>query len=110
MGILKELSKVLTLSYPKYRVVVFSLVLILLAVLPIKIVSITHRFSICSLLLKKFCFSEGITRGVSSLLKGNIQQAIDFNFLSIFVLALIIILIIIDLINIFKDKPFLRIR
>jgi len=105
MGILKEISsKVLTLSYPKYRVPTLILILILLAVLPLRIVEITHKFSICSKLLGKFCFSEGITRGVSSLLKGNFNQALDYNFLSIFVLIIIFVIIILDLITIFKNK------
>lgn len=105
MGILKEISsKILTLSYPKYRIGIFFLVLILLAFLPLNIVAITHKFSICSKLLGKFCFSEGITRGVSSLLKGNFNQAIEYNFLSIFVLILIFVIIILDLIEIFKNR------
>jgi hypothetical protein len=53
----------------------------------------THNLSICSIILKKYCFSVGITRGVSSLLRGNFYEAINYNVLSIFVLTILIIFI-----------------
>lgn len=81
-------SRIFTLTYPKYRFFIFLIVLILLAILPINIVEKTHEFSVCSKVLGKYCFSVGITRGVSSLLKGNFTNALNYNFLSIPVLIL----------------------
>jgi hypothetical protein len=86
-------SKILTLSYPKYRFFIFVSVLFLLAILPISIVAKTHDASICSKVLGKYCYSVGITRGVSSLLKGDFSEAISFNWLSIPVLIILIFFI-----------------
>jgi len=83
-------SRVLTLSYPKYRFFIFLVVLILLGVLPFSVVEKTHNFSICSAVLGEFCFSVGITRGVSSLLRGNFDQAVEFNFLAVPVLLILV--------------------
>lgn len=91
----KFISKLLTLSYPS-RIFVFLIVLILLAILPLNIVEKTHNFSICSKLFGKYCYSIGITRGLSCLLKGNFQEAISYNFLSIFVLIVILGIIFFD--------------
>ena len=96
MGILKNYSKILTLSYPKYRLIIFIIVLILLAILPLSIVEKTHNFSICSKVLGKYCYSVGITRGISCLLKGNFSQAVAYNFLSIPVLITILGIIVFD--------------
>ena len=81
---LKEISsKILTLSYPKYRFFTFLGILFLLRFLPFWIIEKTPNFSICSKLLGKFCYSVGITRGVSSLLRGNFNEAINYNFLTV---------------------------
>jgi hypothetical protein len=93
----KEISsKILTLSYPKYRFFTFLFVLLLLRFLPFWIIEKTHNFSICSIILGKFCYSVGITRGVSSLLRGNFNEAINYNPLSIIVLVILIVFIIHD--------------
>jgi len=93
----KEISsKIFTLSYNKYRFFIFVFVLILLRFLPFRIIEKTHQLSICAVLLGKFCYSIGITRGVASLLRGNIQDAINYNILSIFVLTILVIFIIYD--------------
>ncbi|MBI2004442.1 DUF2752 domain-containing protein [Candidatus Pacearchaeota archaeon] len=97
-------SRILTLSYPKYRFFVFLIVLILLALLPMNIVAKTHDLSICSKTLGKYCYSVGITRGVSSLLKGNFSQAIEYNFLSIPTLIILLLIMLFDLRSIFKKK------
>jgi hypothetical protein len=65
----------------------------LLAILPLSIVEKTHNFSICSILFGKYCFSVGITRGVSSILKGNLDEGVEYNALSVFVLLILIIFI-----------------
>lgn len=94
---LKEIfSKIVTLSYPRYRFFTFLIVLILLRVLPFYIIEKTHDLSICSALIGKYCYSIGITRGVSSLLRGEFQRAIEFNPLSILVLGIMITFLIYD--------------
>jgi hypothetical protein len=94
---LKEISsKVFTLSYAKYRFFTFIMVLILLRFLPFGVIEKTPNFSICSFVLGKYCYSVGITRGVSSLLRGEISKGIDFNFLAIPVLIILIIFIVHD--------------
>ncbi len=97
-------SRIFTLSYPRYRFFVFLIVLILLGILPFSIIEKTHEFSICSVILGKFCFSAGITRGVSSLLKGNLEKAINYNFLSIPVLIILIGFVIYDFYKGFLKK------
>ena len=102
---LKEVSsKIFTLSYPKYRFFIFLIVLFLLAVLPINVVEKTHDASICSKVLGKYCYSVGITRGVSSLLKGNFSQAIEYNFLSIPTLVFLLGIMAFDLRKVLKKK------
>lgn len=104
-GKLKEISsKIFTLSYPKYRLVFLLIVVLLLVFLPFQIIEKTHEFSICSKILGKYCYSVGITRGVSCLLRGEFQQAIDYNFLSIPVLIIIFLLIFFDFFEIIKKK------
>ncbi len=89
-------SKLISLSYPKYRFFTFLGVLILLRALPFYIIEKTHEFSICSKIFGKYCYSVGITRGVSCLLRGEFQRAIDFNPLSIVVLGIMILFIVYD--------------
>ncbi len=87
------LSKLITLSYSRYRFFTFLGVLILLRILPFSLIEKTHSFSICSILLGKYCYSVGITRGVASLLRGEFQRAIEFNPLS-FLVTLVLVLFI----------------
>lgn len=94
---LKEFfSKLVSLSYPKYRFFTFFIVLILLRILPFSLIEKTHDLSICSMLLGEYCYSVGITRGVASLLRGEFQRAIEFNILSILVLIIMILFLIYD--------------
>ena len=92
----KIFSRIITLSYPRYRFFIFLIVLILLRILPFSFIEKTHNFSICSHVLGKYCYSEGITRGVSSLLRGEFQKAIEFNALSILVLIIMLSFIVYD--------------
>ena len=48
------------------------------------------NLSICSHVLGKYCYSVGITRGVSSLLKGNLELAWSYNWISIPVVVVMI--------------------
>jgi hypothetical protein len=86
----KLFLNIISLDNERYRFFTFLIILILLSVLPFSLIEKTHNLSICSRILGKYCFSVGITRGVSSLLRGNIGEAMEYNFLSIIVLAVII--------------------
>ncbi|OGJ16853.1 hypothetical protein A3K73_08890 [Candidatus Pacearchaeota archaeon RBG_13_36_9] len=107
-GLVKRLKififDILTLSYPKYRIFTFLTILFLLFIIPISFLESLPDLSICHHVLGKYCYSVGITRGVSSLLKGNIPQAIEYNPLSVLVLVTLIIFIFYDLIYIFLRK------
>ena len=100
----KVLSNILTLSYPKYRFVTFSAILILLILLPFSLIEKTHSLSICYKLLGDKCYSVGITRGVASLLRGNFEKAVQYNPLSVIVLFIIVVFLINDFIKILKRK------
>jgi hypothetical protein len=97
-------SRFLTLSYTKYRFFIFLIVLILLRIIPFSIIEKTHNLSICSALFGKLCYSVGITRGVASLLRGNINEAVEYNPLSILVLIILIIFIVYDFFKGFINK------
>lgn len=97
-------SRIFTLSYPKYRFFIFLGVLILLRFLKFSIVEKTHDLSICYKILGNYCYSIGITRGVSSLLRGNLEKAINYNFLSIPVLIILIGFVIYDFYKGFLKK------
>jgi len=89
-------SKVFTLSYPRWRFFIFLGVLILLRVLPFSLIKRTQELSICALVLGKYCYSVGLTRGVSSLLHGNFGLGLEYNILSVAVLGILVIFIIYD--------------
>ena len=97
---LKEIKqlffKIISLSDFKYRFFVFLIVLFLLFIIPVESLEKSPNLSICSHILGDYCYSVGITRGVSSLLKGNLSQAIDYNFLSIPVLIMMLLILITD--------------
>jgi hypothetical protein len=94
---LKEFfSKLISLSYSRYRFFTFLIVLILLRILPFSVIEKTHNFSICSIILGKYCYSVGITRGVASLLRGEFQSAIEFNPLSLLVIIILVSFLIYD--------------
>lgn len=96
MGRVSILSKILTLSYPKYRLFVFVVIILLLAFVPVSFLESVPDLSICSRILGDYCYSVGITRGVASLLKGQFSQAIDYNFLSIPVAVILFAFVIFD--------------
>ena len=99
------LSRVLTFSYPKYRFFTILLVLFLLFIVPISFLQSTlPNLSICHYLFGKYCYSVGITRGVSSLLKGNLTEALDYNWLAIPALIVLIGILIYDLVKFSKPK------
>jgi hypothetical protein len=96
------LVEVLSLSNPKKRISTFISVLILLGMLPTRYLENLPNLSICKMLFGKYCFSVGITRGVSALLKGDIALAIDYNWLSIPTLLIILWLIGFDIYKMIK--------
>ena len=87
----------LTFSYPKYRIITIIIILLILLITPLSVFDSFPNLSICSHLLGKYCYSVGITRGLSSLLKGDLAQAINYNFLSIPVLIVLMSIIFYDL-------------
>jgi hypothetical protein len=94
----------ISLEKPINRVISFSVILVLLGVIPLKYIEYTHNLSLCAHTLGKYCYSVGITRGVSSILKADFLQAWNFNPLAYLVLLVIIIIIIVDLVKVLKTK------
>ena len=92
----KELGKIISLD-SKYRPHTFIIVLLILFLIPISFLENSPKLSICAKILKENCPSIGITRGVSSLLKGNLGLALNYNWLSIPVLIIMLSIIIYDL-------------
>lgn len=102
----KIISDILTLSYPKYRLITFLVVLFLLFITPISLLETLPNLSICSHVLGEYCYSVGTTRGVSSLLKGNISQAIEYNPLSVPVLFVLSLIVVFDVARVFSEKNY----
>src|SRR3989344_6064795 len=93
----KQLIKIISLSDPKYRATTFLIVLIVLIFVPIQTLENLPNLSICSQVLGEYCYSVGLTRGVSSLLKGNVEMGYSYNVLAPLVLIAIFALIVLDL-------------
>src|SRR3989338_2610885 len=98
MKFFSELGKIISL-HSDYRKYVFIFVLAVLAIIPVKLLEEAPNLSICSRVFGEYCFSVGITRGVSSLLKGDFEMALDYNFLAVPVLIVMIFLIVYDFRN-----------
>jgi hypothetical protein len=77
------LLDIISLSYFKYRLFTFLFIIIFLFLVPINFLESLPNLSICHIILGEYCYSVGITRGLASLLKGNLEQAIEYNFRSI---------------------------
>ncbi len=97
----KEFFEVISFS-SKYRPLTFLTVLILLTITPLNFLEGLPNLSICSRILGEKCYSVGITRGVSALLKGNLELAVSYNWISIPVLIVMVLIIFLDLIKKFK--------
>lgn len=98
----REFLKVISL-HSFYRPYVFIGVLVALFLIPLRFLESSPNLSLCYTVLGEFCYSVGITRGVSALLKGNIDLAINYNFLSFPVLIFMIVIIFYDLRKRIKD-------
>jgi hypothetical protein len=83
--------------HSSYRPFIFISVLLILALIPIKVIEGGPNLSVCSRIFGDYCYSVGITRGVSSLLKGDVSLALKYNWLSIPVLGIMVFLIFWDL-------------
>ncbi len=85
------IHEALTLGTPRGRLSVFIPVIVTLALIPVAWLERTlPPLSICNALLGSNCWSVGITRGISSILKGQYAQAWHYNPLAY--VALIIML------------------
>jgi hypothetical protein len=100
-GIRNRIIEIIALSNPKYRIFVFLIILFLLFIIPVNFLGAVN-LSPCPRILGNYCYSAGITRGVSSLLKGNVTQAAGYNPLSIPVLITMISIVISDFLKIRK--------
>lgn len=92
----------ISLSNPLYRIILFVSVLLILTVLPLESLESSPNLSPCKFFLGDHCPSEGLTRGVSSLLKLNLPLSLGYNLLSPVVLLLMVILIILDIKKLLK--------
>ncbi len=100
----KFVFDVLTLSYPKKRLFTLLLILFLLFLIPVELLESLPDFSLCHQILGEYCYSSGITRGTSSLLKGGVSQALQYNPLSIPVLIILFLFIIFDSVKFISMK------
>ena len=97
------LGQILSLS-SKFRPFTFITILIILAVIPISVLENLPNLSICNKVSGRFCYSVGITRGVSSILKGNFGLGLSYNPLSFLVLICMISILTNDLLKRRKGK------
>ncbi|MCW8966058.1 MAG: DUF2752 domain-containing protein [Candidatus Pacearchaeota archaeon] len=93
---------IITFSYPQYRFFTFLFVIIILFIIPVNFLESLPNLSICHRILGDSCYSVGITRGIASLLKGNIKQSLEYNFRAIPTLTIILVFLIFDFIKITK--------
>lgn len=80
----------------KHRIYLFSLALLILYLVPVNFLESMPDLSICSRLFGDYCYSVGITRGVSTLFKGDLIGAINYNILAIPVLILLVGFVLFD--------------
>ena len=104
LKLIDSVANVISLSSRVSRIVIFLSTLIVLALIPIRWLESAPNLSICSYILGKYCYSVGITRGVSSLLKGDFMGAIDYNALAYPTLLVMICIVVYDLIYFVKLK------
>lgn len=102
---IKEFGKIISFD-SKYRPYTFLFVLFCLFLIPISYLESTPKLSICAKILGNYCPSTGITRGVSSLLKGNLELALSYNWLSIPTLIIMLSIIAYDLYKKIKTQTF----
>ena len=96
-GIRNALFEIISLSNTKYRFFTFVAILFALWLAPLAALdAYLPQLSVCHWVLGRWCYSVGITRGVSSLLKGRLSDAIQYNPLSIPVLVVMAGIVIYD--------------
>lgn len=86
----------LSLSDSKSRFFIFLFVILFLLFIPVEFLENSHIPTPCKIILEENCPSDGITRGVSSLLKLNFNDAIKYNILSIPTIIVMISITILD--------------
>lgn len=96
--------EIISLSNRRYRFAAFVIILLLLFIIPVQILGKAPNLSICQKILGNYCPSIGITRGVSSILKGDLNSAWNYNPLSFLVLIVMIWIIVCDFIKIRNKK------
>lgn len=97
---------ILSLSTPFSRVIVFSLGFILLFLLPTDKLHYLPIRSLYETILHVKPYSSGMTRAVSSILHGNLQQAWNFNPLAFLVVFIALFILIKDIIYLIRTKDF----
>ena len=97
--------QILSLS-SKFRPFTFITILLILAMTPLSFLERIPNLSICNVILGRFCYSVGITRGVSSILKGNFGLALSYNPLSFLVLICMLSILGNDLLKRRKRKNY----
>ncbi len=100
--IFKELVKVISLD-SKYRPYTLSFILVYLYLVPLYVLESYPKLSICAKILKDYCPSIGITRGVSSLIKGDLSLALNYNLLSVPVFIVMVSIILFDVFKKFRE-------
>ena len=99
----REFGKIVSFD-SKYRLYSFVFVLLVLYLIPVSIIEGVPDLSVCKKVLGDICPSAGITRGVSSLLKGQIGQAINYNWLSIPTVIVMFSIIVTDIYRKLKNS------
>ncbi len=89
---------------PPLRKYTFLGVLCVLFFIPVKVLEDSPSLSLCGRILGKDCYSLGITRGVASLLKGDLNLALHYNWLAIPVTFFLLGFVIYDFIYEFRCK------
>lgn len=86
-----------SLASPGGRFVAFSLVLVILSVLPTDKLYYLPVRSIYQSVFGVVTYSSGMTRGLSAILHGNFEQAWNYNPLSFVVFITIVVILIADI-------------
>ncbi len=94
---IKKFLEIFSLATNKSRIIVFTTTLIILTIVPVSNLESIPNLSLCKLLIEEKCYSVGITRGISSLLKLKFEQAINYNWLSLPALLTIFTILIKDI-------------
>jgi hypothetical protein len=90
-----NLGKVIALD-SKYRAYIFIFVLLVLFFIPTAALSDSKVPTPCKLLFKEKCPSDGVLRGVSEGVKGNVKESFGYNKMAPIVILVMIVIILKD--------------